>query len=653
MQYNAGDVIADRYVLERPLGSGGLAVVWAARQKKIDRLVAIKFLKQTGTDRDRTRFEYEARALGKLDHPSCVTIHDFGETDDGAPFLVMQFLDGQSLDRMVGEPLPIELVLEVARGVAKALEKAHALEIVHRDLKPGNIFLVDEEQDRVKVLDFGLAKMSGRQQVTQDGVAIGTPRYMSPEQLCGDADLGPSADLYSLGVTLFELIEGEPPFNAPNYQELAAQHIREPAPPVSRDDCPRTLAQLVHQLLAKEAEGRPGSATDLLRRLDEVERELTVEVRDTIALRTGPTSADETLERELVARARSTERTVKRSPAPRSPLTTVAAGAVGLVLVAGAVMLASEDDDPTEGPALVVKPLASPDAGTNHAAASASEVEPGDERIASGCGADSPAGTSELPVHTATTESQALIVVPQAYDGQVGAPLVALLHDTGQGAAGALQETALSASADEHGFLLVVPQANGEPAWEGDDDLALLQATITMMRERYCVDESRVFAIGHGRGGHQVERLACDLPVFAAIAATATRGATGQRWCDRPIPYLHLASLRDAYNPVEGGTACDGVRRISLEQHESQWQRRNTCKSDRHATRRFGASVCYSWTCTTALTSCHIDGGRHWPSVAAERIEADPCDVAPADFPFGDVIWRFFETVGPRRDVTP
>ncbi|HQF25800.1 MAG TPA: protein kinase [Polyangiaceae bacterium] len=274
-----GRVLGQAYVLLEKVGTGGMGAVYRAEQRTLGRTVAVKvihahLLHDPGVG---DRFFNEAHAASRLSHPHLVSVIDFGKTEDGLPYLVMEYLRGRDLRSLLQEEGPLELsrALTIFQQVLEALAEAHALGVVHRDLKPANIVVEQTRAgcDFVKVVDFGLAKIihgsSERALVTGDLVR-GTPCYMAPEQAMGGA-IDPRTDIYAAGVTLFELLTGRPPFEARSPMELMLDHLNT-APPD-----PRTLAPSRHlpaalvtaclRALSKKPDERYQSAEDFLRDL--------------------------------------------------------------------------------------------------------------------------------------------------------------------------------------------------------------------------------------------------------------------------------------------------------------------------------------------------------------------------------------------------
>ncbi len=261
-----------RYRLLSLLGRGGMGEVWRAEDES-GRAVALKRLHAFEWENDwRARFDREVRALFAVQHPAVVRALDHGQDADGRPWLAMELLTGTELAaRLDRGPLPIAEVLEIGRAIAGALEAAHGAGIVHRDLKPGNVFLTS---DGPKVLDFGVSRtQDDAARLTMTGAVIGTPGYMPPEQADGRREVGPAADLYSLGAVLHHCLAGEPPFSAPTPIAVLVRVLTEDPPDLGplRPDAPRALVLLIRELMAKSPADRPQGAAAVLHALSAVE----------------------------------------------------------------------------------------------------------------------------------------------------------------------------------------------------------------------------------------------------------------------------------------------------------------------------------------------------------------------------------------------
>jgi serine/threonine-protein kinase len=281
-----GDLVAGRYRILARLGSGGMGAVYRAEHIAIGRQVALKLL-EPALRRHSTsnlRMAREAFAAGRVDHPNCVTVSDCGALEDGSLYIAMELLEGRDLaaELAASGPMPVPRALRIARHVLAGLAHAHEVGVVHRDIKPSNILLIEHngDPDFAKVVDFGIAKLVGEarsqvgdQTLTADGLAIGSPTYMSPEQALGGA-LDGRTDLYALTVVLFEMITGRPPFDDEDKMAVVRMHIgREPprlaelAPGVA---LPNGLEQLVARGLAKERGERIATAGDYLAAIDQI-----------------------------------------------------------------------------------------------------------------------------------------------------------------------------------------------------------------------------------------------------------------------------------------------------------------------------------------------------------------------------------------------
>jgi len=251
------------YAIEGELGRGGMGVVYRARHLGLGRPCALKLILPGAADDALARFETEARALARLSHPGVVQVYEIG-THGGLPFMALEFCAGGSLEaRLAKNPLPARAAAELVRALAEAVQAAHAAGVVHRDLKPGNVLLADDA--RPKLTDFGLAKRLDEAGRTAPGTVMGSPSYMPPEQAQARPDVGPPADVYSLGAILYECLAGRPPFRAATFHDTLAQVVHaEPVPVRSLNPAvPHDLETIAHKCLQKEPSQRYASAQAL------------------------------------------------------------------------------------------------------------------------------------------------------------------------------------------------------------------------------------------------------------------------------------------------------------------------------------------------------------------------------------------------------
>jgi tRNA A-37 threonylcarbamoyl transferase component Bud32 len=272
-----GRVLDNRFEVRQPLGKGGMGTVYRAIQVSVDREVAIKVVHpKLADDRQAAkRFLREARLASRLNQPNIVNVIDFGQTEDGVLFLVMELLRGRTLAHELDgmRRFSVRRTCTIGLQLCDALEAAHAQGIVHRDLKPGNIVILDDPpgRDLLKVLDFGLAKSLATDttsQVTNTNAILGTPLYMAPEQVQGHAS-DQRADLYALGCILYELLAGAPPFTDAAVNLILAKHLSDPPPPLP-PHVPGLLRGMIERVLAKRPEDRVQTAGEMRRALEAV-----------------------------------------------------------------------------------------------------------------------------------------------------------------------------------------------------------------------------------------------------------------------------------------------------------------------------------------------------------------------------------------------
>jgi len=258
-------MLADRYRQVRRIASGGMGTVYEGVDERLGRRVAIKLLKEEYAEDPLfvERFGREARAAASLDHPNIAQVFDTGQ-HGGRHFIVMEFLDGEDLGHMLREDcrLPADAAVSVTAQVCSALAAAHTAGIVHRDIKPGNVLV--RADGRVKVTDFGIAQVQGQAGLTGAGLGLGTARYLSPEQACGQA-VTPASDLYSAGVLLFQMLTGKLPFTGDSAVAVALGHVREKVPSVHdfAPEVPPPLAEVVATATAKDPQNRYADAAQM------------------------------------------------------------------------------------------------------------------------------------------------------------------------------------------------------------------------------------------------------------------------------------------------------------------------------------------------------------------------------------------------------
>lgn len=612
-----GEVIAGKYRIERKLGSGGFGDVWVATQLGLNREVALKTL-NSFQDSLYQRFEREAQTLVRLDHPSCVQLFDYG-TDAGRQYIVMPIVDGVSLDQWIRGNPAVEQRLRVIRQICSAIVAAHACGIVHRDLKPNNVLVTPTpDGPHAVVLDFGIAKLVNAPEldITKTGEVIGTPGYMSPEQLLANGETGPASDLYSLGAIMFEVFEEHPPFHGENMIQLAMQHLTQIAPPAS-DRTPAHLHPLIAALLAKAPEHRPPSANHVLQALN--------------PRRPTPGNIEAPPQKEV----------------RRTNYLWLAPLALFAIAIAG---VAWSKKAPTEPPRRVSTQLREPTALLN----TADEPQPGAAPDVGSPEPDAGRGLCPKPV-PAHTDFDFWFRLPANYGEATLHPVLIILHDYGQQPGDVLGSRALGSLADDRGMLVIAPGDDPwHEVWTDREDEDRVEAAIDDTISEFCADPGRVFMLGVGNGGDVVYELGVRR---AGITALATGGfrmdahAKTHKGPYRP-PYLFTNPTGDRSTPKSGGQPCPpGDDKMSLSRHEKTLTKQWKCSGERQKPRQ----GCTTLKCPTPLTICRQQGGRLWPEFTPEHtmsLANSFCGMRSATFDYLGQVFDFFDRHDPGPSET-
>jgi serine/threonine-protein kinase len=328
-----GKTVASKYLVERMIGEGGMGKVYRATQLALDKPVVLKVLRQALLSDASTvrRFQREAKAASRLNHPNSISVLDYGQSEDGAMYIAMEFVEGKDLHHVLTRdwPLPEGRVVRIMAQVLSALADAHAASVIHRDLKPENIMLEQRrgEADFVKVLDFGIAKImdgTGEEEpaLTRQGFVCGTPEYMSPEQARG-ATLDHRSDLYAVGVILYQLTSGRLPFDSDSALGFATKHlVEEPLPPSRRRpeaEISPAMERLIMRALSKSPDERPQTAEQFRAELLAIERErraAVATVRRGVSGSAVPPAAPPSMPLQLLVRATTTSAGTSTIPGP-------------------------------------------------------------------------------------------------------------------------------------------------------------------------------------------------------------------------------------------------------------------------------------------------------------------------------------------------
>ncbi len=385
-----GEALADKYLVEELIKTGGMGSVYRGKHVLMDKRVAIKVLRPSlAMDNDVVaRFSREAKAASRISHPHAVNVTDFGESESGVVFLVMEYLDGQTLKEVIKREgaMSLERTIEIVRQVAGALDAAHEQGVIHRDLKSDNIMLSHTNGgDWAKVLDFGIAKIQQPEgvrdvDITAANLVIGTPQYMSPEQCSQSGPIDKRSDIYSFGIIIYEMLAGRVPFTGESPTVIMMKQVQDEPPPISefRPDLPNGVAQIISRTLAKQPDDRFQSAGELSKALTEACAGSVVAASATVASSPVAAAIDDLDEETLVQpRQPVDEVTVVEArrevapmapppppapPAAVNPWRILVPAAIALVAVFGVVFLLTRGSGQTQSPnANVTQPGLVPD----------------------------------------------------------------------------------------------------------------------------------------------------------------------------------------------------------------------------------------------------------------------------------------------------
>lgn len=693
---DVGTMFQSRYRLDAILGAGGFATVFRAADVHAGRTVALKVLipsAPTGyPDEVVSRFQREVEVVANLHDEHTLTLFDFGTSEDGLLYMVTEFVPGEDLKELLARRARLEPpeVVHIVRQLLQSLREAHAAGLLHRDIKPANIRVYEYLGDplRVKLLDFGIARpvRPDGAGITRDGAIVGTPRYMSPEQLLSE-DLTPASDIYSLGVVAFEMLAGSAGLHgtqiADQLQRLATGHVFS-VPEMERIG--PDLCRILDKMSARDPAQRFRTADEALAALAALRRQST-RSQDLLPVtpqhhtpRPAPGPLDPRPSSGGIKTLRPTAgpETQEHDPRPRNAALIAGGLATATVVIAALALFGLQSSLPEDEVAGAAPNLASPrslsivrqtsgerpaqpivDAGERGDMSGASSDEDDDAPRSAGCGAPPPfTGHGELRIMLGLTQRSVDAYIPSTYDRRRGHALVVMLHENAEPPAAFIRYSQFPALAEREGIILVAPHGGQPYAWKDlSRGVDTLRRAIDDATQELCIDLDRVYVVGHAAGGRIAEQAPCDLREVKAIATTSYRGtpADERNTCvpASPVPYIHFAPLHDAYNPVKGGTSCAGGLKISLAEKEAMWRERNQCeaKNKRELWHEQYDGRCFEWACVAPFVSCHIQAGRGWNDTEKRIWDTNNCDGPPAQLPYAETIWKFFQehTTAERR----
>lgn len=633
-----GELFEGKYKIEEVLGEGGFARVYRATDTTIGRNVAIKLLHGRAQGRaTEARFLREIRVVASLDSPSILKVFDSGRTDDGALFMVCEYLPGTDLTSLMARGrLPERQAMHILRQVLQALSAAHNAGVLHRDVKPDNVRVFEHVNDplRVKLMDFGIAKGQGDAALTATGKSVGTPRFMSPEQLFGGF-IGPPSDVYSVGLMAYEMLTGR----QSEHMRLLANGQRVALAP--EEGVHPGICDLVNRMLEREPAARFADAGQALAALESV--------YDSARAVSTPASRPATAPAPVPVPPEGRHRRGAR-------VTAIAAAVVAAGAAAWALW--PESPAPVAGVVRRPPPVGIVSGGASTQPAKPTPVVPDAGRVAdapsipAGCGAPAPfEGTGSMRGGSALSPRDWLVHVPKGYAPNVEHALVVLLHDDLSGPADILAWSRMAAAADEHQFIALAPAASQQIfVWQQAEDLDRVREAVDHTRGVLCIDPERVFVAGLAAGGGGAETLSCEEWVSGvALASYLLDGPTWRCAPARPVPTILFLPSNSGWLPVAGGSSCMGGAKRSFDEWEQLWIERNACQSSPAPVSLDGVrgEQCRQWTCAGApLVSCRFEGGGAWPGGPRRTGDVAGCDGEPGDFAQTEAIWSFLSRVG-------
>lgn len=663
-----GDKIGSNYRIVGILGRGGFATVYRAVDDLAARTVAVKVLTPAvgGYARDLVaRFEREVESLAQLKSPNTVRLFEYGRSDSGLLFIVSEYIEGEDLSELLKRKrqLGSDVVRQVLTQVLQSLAEAHRIGLLHRDIKPENIRVVDADGElKVRLLDFGIARQAQKgdaPQITKTGELVGTPRYMSPEQLRFVDDLTPASDIYSLGIVAYEMLMGQVSMHGHRLTDQVDRVATPDAFALPQMVEPR-LREVVGRMVASEREERFQTAEEVLGALR----------GENVPVRVSTPWSNYVAPNHAAPLDEQTTRRYRR----RSAVLLVAALAV---IGVGVALWALGDDEPTS----VVPPPKSksidallkgsqptePDDRPAVEQSTAADVgadfgepkvvwSPPESKRSAGCGRTDVPKLSQDILGKESIDNVAWN--KKRYNPNKAYPVIILVHDTHETAIQVLQESGFGEISGADEAIIIGPRQKGwaqitrplNGIWEPTFGRRV-PAIVETVADRMCVDLGRIYAVGHGDGGDVVEALPCFMPGLRGIATVSHR-PDDRIECGVPVPYLHYTGKLDGNLPADGNGCNKPV--MGLEPFEEWWRERNGCELEAAPIEMQGGASCQSWSCSASFVSCHLDAGRGFPGSRPRQpvqFVGDPmgCDGPRPQRDLAREIWSHFKKLGEHK----
>ena len=655
-----GDLFEGKYEIRGILGRGGSAAVLRAFDTLVQREVALKILaplEGAVAGNVEARFVSEAKLISQLQDPHTIRMYEFGRAANGRLFMAFQYVAGVDLAATLARQRSFEpaTAVHVARQIASALAEAHAIGVLHRDVKPHNILIHEYMGDAyaAKLLDFGIARAIDHSvQLTRTGAMVGSPRYMSPEQVFTE-ELTAATDVYSLGLVLAEMVYGR---TVTGDHKASLERIAAGTPvELPMGVVAPQLRAVIQRMTQMEPDMRYPDGGAVLQALEQLAH------LDLTRVSSSPLGAPGVAPPRVVEPEPQVGATAQSSPRPSTVAAVLVAAAAVATSVGGYVLnkQAQSNAPPlarrVAPPALVRAPAPAPekavlpalDAGNVRAL-----PDVGFDMGPNGCGRNN----AGLGAKTFVVEGgrEVGVLLPQNYDPNYAHPVVVTFHQKYKTHRDYLNDAGwMRMLQSSESFIILAPFAEDSiNPWDDKRGEAFFaQAGLQAASREFCIDRTRIFAAGHHDGGRMARYLACWLPL-SGLALSGYSERTDREWCEphQPVPVIWIVGRDDPFIPVEGGKGCTSGRYRSHADYDRLWHERNGCTGDPVVWENRGGARCETWQCGAAYVSCRTPGGHHLDDTEL-NILFPKCHTRTIEFDVAAHAWRFFRDSG--RTIDP
>lgn len=660
-----GDLFEHKYKIQQLLGQGGMASVYRAVDIDVGRDVAIKVLTPRSGEYPATlvaRFMVEARVIASLQDPHTIRLFEFGEASNGLLYMVFQYVEGNDLAtvlRLRGA-LPPDIAAHIVHQILQALMEAHKAGVLHRDLKPANVLIHPYMGDEfaAKLLDFGIAKVDRGEapSLTKTGTLLGTPRYMAPEQIFGEA-MGPATDIYSLGLVFYEMLVGEPAVPG-DQKAILERHAAQQPHLVPVTIAWPALRSVLERMLALDPHRRYRSAGDALRALDDA-------LQRRHESQPQPVKPSSNSSHSVIATTAVEQRPANRD-VPRGVKIAWIVGCCAVLALGGFLAFGSNEPRPPSidhiPSSLLTAPPAPPTVAADDITSRDAGAAPADVEIAAlesaspvipidlpdGCGKDLPPppdakSRPRVSVTIGGGVRYARLYAPKNYDKNRRYPVVLALNFLNE-SVGTYVHAIEFGVTHRRDYFVIAPEPQ-TPLTRWGRTSRDREFVITAVRRAYqsaCLDRTRIFGMGHYDGARLLRKLTCNVQ-FSGIQTTGYSDTESTCKPPYPLPWLRILGRQDPVAPPDGGYGCrNSYLHLSVDQQDARWFEQNSCAGPPQPYFQGKAGACRTWACETPYASCLVDGGHDLVDSPWRLLRAG-CKAPLLEFEIGDVTRQFFD----------